>query len=267
MEPRLRASRPCAAMGPGGPAAQRAVRAPAGGRAMKVAVPRRHARAWAARWRASWPSAATSSSCSAATRDDLERSARDLERARPARRARRSAPRACDLRAARDASPPRSTRPRPALGGLDAVVVTAGLFATQERARGRRRAWRAACSTPTSPTPSSSASTRAGACSPAAAARSASSARSPASAAASRSCSTARPRPASRSYLEGLDHRSARQGLRTVVRQARLRADLDDRRACPRRRSRASPRPVARASLRAIDRGTPVVYAPRIWGW
>ena len=72
--------------------------------------------------------------------DELERSAarpRAARRRTPARRHRR-----CDLLEPSRASRRRSTRPSRALGGLDAVVVTAGLFATQDAARSRSGAAR-----------------------------------------------------------------------------------------------------------------------------
>lgn len=67
-------------------------------------------------------------------------------------------------------------------------------------------------------------------------------------------------------YLEGLDHRFHADGLRVVsvkpgfVHTA-MTAGLD---APP---FAGQPEPVARRVLRAIDRGTPVVYAPAIWRW
>ncbi|PYQ22084.1 MAG: hypothetical protein DMF81_13390 [Acidobacteria bacterium] len=115
----------------------------------------------------------------------LERSARDLE----ARAGRGSVGVAvCDLEqpagfaAALDAA-------EAGLGGLDAVVVTAGVFATQDVLE---QDWRW-----TSPTRSPSASTPGAGCWPGEAARSSSSARWPEREDASRSSSTAPPRPAS----------------------------------------------------------------------
>ncbi len=67
-------------------------------------------------------------------------------------------------------------------------------------------------------------------------------------------------------YLEGLDHRYRRAGLRTVcvkpgfVRTA-MTADLD---APP---FACDPETIAPRVVRAIDRGTPVVYVPGIWRW
>ena len=66
-------------------------------------------------------------------------------------------------------------------------------------------------------------------------------------------------------YLEGLDHKFHAPGPARRLREARLREDLDDRRPARRRLSRASPTRVARRVLQAIDRGTPVVYAPPAW--
>lgn len=67
-------------------------------------------------------------------------------------------------------------------------------------------------------------------------------------------------------YLEALDHRHHGEGLRVVcvkpgfVRTS-MTADL------PEPPFAGEPDDVARVVLRAIDRGTPVVYAPPIWRW
>jgi short-subunit dehydrogenase len=65
-------------------------------------------------------------------------------------------------------------------------------------------------------------------------------------------------------YLTGLDHKFAGQGLKTILVKpgfvkTSMTADL------PAPPFAGEPEPVARTVLRAIDRGTPVVYAPAVW--
>jgi NAD(P)-dependent dehydrogenase (short-subunit alcohol dehydrogenase family) len=65
-------------------------------------------------------------------------------------------------------------------------------------------------------------------------------------------------------YLEGLDHGYRRQGLRTIcVKPGFVRTGLTD--GLPEPPFAAEPEVVARTVLRAIERGRPVVYAPPIW--
>jgi decaprenylphospho-beta-D-erythro-pentofuranosid-2-ulose 2-reductase len=65
-------------------------------------------------------------------------------------------------------------------------------------------------------------------------------------------------------YLEGLDHRYRAQGLRTVcVKPGFVKTSMTEGLRPP--PFAGEPEPVARAVLRAIDRGTAVVYAPGIW--
>jgi NAD(P)-dependent dehydrogenase (short-subunit alcohol dehydrogenase family) len=67
-------------------------------------------------------------------------------------------------------------------------------------------------------------------------------------------------------YLEGLDHRFRAQGLRTVcVKPGFVKTSMTEGLRPP--PFAGEPEPVARAVLRAIDRGSPVVYAPGIWRW
>lgn len=67
-------------------------------------------------------------------------------------------------------------------------------------------------------------------------------------------------------YLEGLDHRFRAQGLRTVcVKPGFVRTSMTEGLRPPPFAGR--PEPVARAVLRAIDRGQPVVYVPAVWRW
>lgn len=192
-------------------------------------------------------------------RDELERSARDLEhRGAPAKVGHG----ACDLLepagfgAALD-------RADEALGGFDTVVVTAGLFAPQEvleHDAGRTRTVLTADFTNTI-----------------------------------LFCEEARRRLLARGggtlcvfssvagdrgrasvglygaakaglshYLESLDHGFRRAGLRTVcVKPGFVRTGMTA--GLPEPPFAGEPRGVARRVVRALDRGTPVVYAPGIW--
>ena len=67
-------------------------------------------------------------------------------------------------------------------------------------------------------------------------------------------------------YLEGLDHKFRAQGLKTVCVKpgfvkTGMTAGLDPPPFA------GEPVPVAKRVLRAIDKGTPVVYVPGIWRW
>ena len=65
-------------------------------------------------------------------------------------------------------------------------------------------------------------------------------------------------------YLEGLDHRFRADGLRTVcVKPGFVKTGMTAALRPP--PFAGEPDAVAKVVLRAIDRGTPVVYAPRIW--
>jgi len=65
-------------------------------------------------------------------------------------------------------------------------------------------------------------------------------------------------------YLEGLDHRFHKAGLRTVcVKPGFVRTTMTADLAAP--PFAADPDRVAGVALRAIDRGRPVVYAPGVW--
>ncbi len=67
-------------------------------------------------------------------------------------------------------------------------------------------------------------------------------------------------------YLEGLDHRYRAQGLRTVcVKPGFVRTTMTDGLPVP--PFAGDPDAVAPRVLRAIERGTPVVYVPPIWRW
>jgi decaprenylphospho-beta-D-erythro-pentofuranosid-2-ulose 2-reductase len=65
-------------------------------------------------------------------------------------------------------------------------------------------------------------------------------------------------------YLEGLDHRFRSAGLRTVcVKPGFVRTAMTE--GLPEPPFAADPDQVAAVAVRAIDRGTPVVYAPPVW--
>lgn len=65
-------------------------------------------------------------------------------------------------------------------------------------------------------------------------------------------------------YLEGLDHRFRRRGLRSVtVKPGFVRTGMTE--GLPEPPFAGDPDAVATRVLRAIERGTPVVYAPAIW--
>lgn len=67
-------------------------------------------------------------------------------------------------------------------------------------------------------------------------------------------------------YLEGLDHKFSSLGLRTVtVKPGFVKTGMTAGLKPP--PFAGEPDDVARAVLKAIDRGTPVVYAPGIWRW
>lgn len=67
-------------------------------------------------------------------------------------------------------------------------------------------------------------------------------------------------------YLDGLDHRYRRQGLVTIsVRPGFIRTGMTA--GQPEPPFASEPHAVARIVARALERGTPVVYAPGIWRW
>jgi NAD(P)-dependent dehydrogenase (short-subunit alcohol dehydrogenase family) len=192
---------------------------------------------------------------------DLDKSARDLE-IRGGRGPVRVA--SCDLMRPETFAPALEAA-EAALGGLDAVVVTAGAFATQDRleedldlARGvleadftntvvfcehaRRRLL--ARGGGTLCVFSSVAGERG---------------RKPVVLYGAAKAGLSR-------YLEGLDHRFRAQGLRTVcVKPGFVRTSMTEGLPAPPFAGR--PETVAPLVLRAIERGQPVVYAPRAWRW
>jgi len=67
-------------------------------------------------------------------------------------------------------------------------------------------------------------------------------------------------------YLEGLDHRFHSRGLRVVdVRPGFVRTSMTEGLVEP--PFATDPDPVAAQIVRALDRGTPVVYATPVWRW
>ena len=67
-------------------------------------------------------------------------------------------------------------------------------------------------------------------------------------------------------YLTGLDHKFSAQGLKTIlVKPGFVKTGMVDGLPVP--PFAGEPEGVARVVLRAIDRGRPVVYAPGIWRW
>ncbi len=67
-------------------------------------------------------------------------------------------------------------------------------------------------------------------------------------------------------YLTGLDHKFAAQGLKTIlVKPGFVKTGMVA--GLPPPPFAGEPEPVAGVVLRAIDRGTPVVYAPGVWRW
>jgi len=196
-------------------------------------------------------------------REELERSAEDL-RARSARAESVAGTAACDLLAP-DGFEAALESAEHALGRLDAVIVTAGLFATQAQLEADARRTRDLLEADFSGTVlfceaarrrllaggggtlcvfSSVAGERG---------------RKPVVLYGAAKAGLSR-------YLEGLDHRFHSAGLRVVcVKPGFVRtgmtADL------PEPPFAADPDQVARLVVRALDRGTPVVYAPPIWRW
>ena len=67
-------------------------------------------------------------------------------------------------------------------------------------------------------------------------------------------------------YLEGLDHKFADQGLQVIcVKPGFVKTGMTAGLTPP--PFAGEPDAVARRVLRALDRGTPVVYAPAVWRW
>ena len=190
---------------------------------------------------------------------DLERSARDLE-ARGAKGPVGTA--ACDL-----ADPSRFDaaldKADAALGGFDAVVLTAGLFATQEKLE--------ADAALTASLLNANFTATILFCE---AARKRLLARGGGTLCVFSSVAGERGRKpvilygatkaGLSAYLEGLDHKFRASGLRTVcVKPGFVKTSMTEGLKPP--PFAGEPEPVAQRVLAAIDRGTPVVYAPPMW--
>lgn len=196
-------------------------------------------------------------------RDELARSAADLDLRAPAGGA-VAGTASCDLLAPASFVPA-LTAAWSALGRVDAVIVTAGLFATQERLEADRELLRRVLEADFSGTVlfceaarerllaqgggtlcvfSSVAGERG---------------RRPVALYGAAKAGLTR-------YLEALDHRYRLQGLRVVcVKPGFVRTGMTA--GLPEPPFAAEPDAVARQVVRAIDRGTPVVYAPGVWRW
>jgi decaprenylphospho-beta-D-erythro-pentofuranosid-2-ulose 2-reductase len=195
-------------------------------------------------------------------RDDLARSAADLE-LRGAHGAVGSAP--CDLLDPATFAPALDAAVQ-ALGGLDAVVVSAGLFATQDAleqdAELRQRLLTADftntvlfCELARPRLLASGGAARLCVFSSVAGDR----ARKPVLLYGAAKAGLSY-------YLTGLDHKFAGLGLKTIlVKPGFVKTGMVSGLPVP--PFAGEPDAVARAVMRAIDRGTPLVYAPGIWRW
>jgi NAD(P)-dependent dehydrogenase (short-subunit alcohol dehydrogenase family) len=192
--------------------------------------------------------------------DELGRSARDLEQ-RSGGRLRVGYAR-CDLEDPASFDPALDAARR-ALAGFDTVIVTAGLFATQERLEGDAALARRVL-----------AANFTGTVLLCEAARKRLLARGGGTLCVFSSVAGERGRRPSflygaskaglSAYLEGLDHKYRLQGLRTVcVKPGFVKTSMTEGLPVP--PFAGEPGSVARDTLRAIGRGTPVLYAPRIW--
>jgi NAD(P)-dependent dehydrogenase (short-subunit alcohol dehydrogenase family) len=193
---------------------------------------------------------------------DLERSARDLEVR--AGKGGRVGTAVCDLEKPEGFAPALDAA-EAGLGGLDAVVVTAGLFATQDRLEQDVELVRRLLTADFAHTVvfceharkrllargggtlcvfSSVAGERG---------------RKPVAIYGAAKAGLTR-------YLEALDHKFRGQGLRTVcVKPGFIKTSMTD--GLPAPPFAGEPEAVARRVLRAIDRGQPVVYVPGAWRW
>lgn len=190
---------------------------------------------------------------------DLQKSARDLE-ARAGKGTVGAA--VCDLERPETFGPALDAA-EAALGGLDTVVVTAGLFATQDRLEADPELARRLLLVNFTNTVAFCEAARVRLL-----------ARGGGTLCAFSSVAGERGRKpvvlygAAKAgltrYLEGLDHRFRAAGLRTVcVKPGFVKTSMTEGLTPP--PFAGEPDAVAAAVVRAIDRGTPVVYAPAIW--
>ncbi len=192
--------------------------------------------------------------------DDLERSASDL-----AVRSARSAPGIahCDL-ARTETFEAAMACAEQALDGLDAVVVTAGVFATQDELEQDRSATRDLLTINFAHTvvfceeARERLLARGGGVLCVLSSVAGDRGRTPIVLYGAAKAGLSR-------YLEGLDHRFHKAGLRAVcIKPGFVRTGMTA--GLPEAPFAADPEPVAAAIVRAIDRRRPVAYVPRVWG-
>jgi short-subunit dehydrogenase len=192
--------------------------------------------------------------------EDLEKSARDLEARAPGRTTVAFA--RCDLERP-EMFPAALREASGALGGYDTVVVTAGLFDTQERLEMDPGLTQRVLSVDFVNTIVFCEHARAGLLAQGGGTLCVFS-----SVAGDRGRKPVVLYGAAKAglshYLEGLDHRFRSQGLRTVcVKPGFVNTSMT--RGLPKPPFAADPEDVAPAVLRAIDAGAPVLYVPKIW--
>ena len=192
---------------------------------------------------------------------DLEKSARDLE-VRAGKGRFGTAP--CDLEGPETFAPALEAA-EAALGGLDAVVVTAGLFATQDRLEDDVELARRLVTVDFANTVAfceharKRLLARGGGTLCVFSSVAGERGRKPVAIYGAAKAGLTR-------YLEALDHKFRARGLRTVcVKPGFVKTSMTDGLPVP--PFAGEPEAVARRVLRAIDRGQPVVYAPGIWRW
>jgi decaprenylphospho-beta-D-erythro-pentofuranosid-2-ulose 2-reductase len=190
---------------------------------------------------------------------DLERSARDLEE--------RGAPAPCGTHLLDLAEPDgfggALEAARKALGGIDCVVVTAGVFGTQEALEASRKAARAVTTVDFANTVLFCEEARTLLLEGGGGTLCVFS-----SVAGDRGRSSGVIYGAAKAglsaYLEGLDHRFRRKGLKTIcVKPGFVRTSMTAGLPVP--HFAGTPEGVARVVLKGIDRGRPVIYAPPIF--
>jgi short-subunit dehydrogenase len=192
---------------------------------------------------------------------DLERSARDLE-VRAGRPAGSVATAVCDLESP-DGFGPALDAAEAALGGLDTVIVTAGMFATQEQLENDPMLARRLLTADFANTvvfceeARRRLLARGGGTLCAFSSVAGERGRKPVILYGAAKAGLTR-------YLEGLDHKFRAQGLRVIcVKPGFVRTAMTEGLKAP--PFAGEPEGVAAQVLRAIDHGRPVVYAPGIW--